>query len=147
MLDFFHASEHLSDICKILYGEETESYKEHYEGWQGLMYEGDIEKVVDELKGIRDRCRKDTLRDDLQGTIDYFETNKERMHYDEYRKMKIPIGSGTVESACKHVIGKRLKQSGMTWSPEGAQGMLQIRASIKSNRFQKDFRRTLADAA
>ena len=147
VLDFYHASEHLSDTCKALYGEQTPSFKQHYDRWRGLTYDGKIDTVVSELKEFRDRCEKDSVRDDVQGEISYFEKNRDRMHYDEYRKMGIPIGSGVVESACKHVIGKRLKQSGMTWSPKGAKGMLQIRSSLKSKRFQKDFRRTLADVA
>ncbi len=61
--------------------------------------------------------------------------------------MKLPIGSSTIESACKNVIGGRLKQEGMTWSPSGAEGMLQIRPSIKSGRFYNDFKRTLQNAA
>ncbi len=69
------------------------------------------------------------------------------MRYDKYRKMKLPIGSGTIESACKNVIGGRLKQGGMSWSPSGAEGMLQIRSSIKNDRFYNDFKRTLQNAA
>jgi len=75
--------------------------------------------------------------------LNYFEENEERMHYDQYRAMHLPIGSGTVESSCKKVIGGRMKQGGMTWSESGAEGMLQIRTSLCSERFQNDFRQTL----
>ena len=47
--------------------------------------------------------------------LNYFEENEERMHYDQYRAMHLPIGSGTVESSCKKVIGGRMKQGGMSW--------------------------------
>ena len=95
-----------------------------------------------QLKEIRDTC-KGEKRDFIQGEINYFEENEERMHYDQYRAMHLPIGSGTVESSCKNVIGGRMKQGGMTWSESGAEGMLQIRTSLCSERFQKDFRQTL----
>jgi len=65
------------------------------------------------------------------------------MHYDAYRASKLPIGSGTIESACKNVIGGRMKQGGMTWSEAGADGMLQIRSSIASGRHLQDFLLTL----
>ncbi|MCK5094564.1 MAG: hypothetical protein KAR18_07565, partial [Spirochaetes bacterium] len=91
--------------------------------------------------------RKESLREIIREEINYFEVNKDRMRYDKYRKMKLPIGSSTIESACKNVIGGRLKQEGMTWSPSGAEGMLQIRPSIKSGRFYNDFKRTLQNAA
>ncbi|MBN2554017.1 MAG: ISKra4 family transposase, partial [Spirochaetales bacterium] len=83
----------------------------------------------------------------VQGEITYFEENRERMRYDLYRAMKLPIGSGTVESSCKNVIGARMKQGGMTWSESGAEGMLQIRTSLASQRFLQDFRHTLRRAA
>lgn len=147
VLDFFHASEHLSELCKFLYGEETVKYKENYEKWRFLVYDGKIGKVINLLKMLRDKCKKSSHRNELQRQINYFENNQNRMKYDKYRQMKIPIGSGTIESACKHVIGKRLKLSGMTWSAKGAQGMLQIRSSYKSRRFQKDFVKIIAKKA
>ena len=61
------------------------------------------------------------------------------MDYQSYRSLRLPIGSGTVESGCKNVIGSRLKQGGMTWSQPGAEGKLQIRSSLKSLRFKGDF--------
>ena len=66
------------------------------------------------------------------------------MDYLRFRQMQLPIGSGTIESACKNVIGGRMKQGGMTWSPDGADGMLQIRASQESGRFESDFQWLLA---
>ena len=61
------------------------------------------------------------------------------MNYRQYREQHLPIGSGTVESACKNVVAARMKQSGMTWTLEGAKHMLQIRASLMSSRFARDF--------
>lgn len=40
-----------------------------------------------------------------------------------------------------------MKQGGMTWSQQGAEGMLQIRSSIESDRFLDDFLATLDPAA
>ena len=85
--------------------------------------------------------------DYIQGQINYFEERKEMMHYDQYIAMNLPIGSGTIESGCKNVIGGRMKQGGMTWSQSGADGMLQIRSAISSDRFLTDFRSTLPNAA
>ena len=102
--------------------------------------------MIAELKQMRAKC-KGKKRHFLQGHISYFEENKDRMRYDQYMAMKLPIGSGTVESSCKNVIGARLKKGGMTWSESGAEGMLQIRASLRSERFLQDFRSTLRLAA
>ena len=146
ILDFYHASEHLSEICKKLYGEQTEEYLRHFTEWRRSFLTGKVQHVIAALKEIRDTC-KGEKRDFLQSAIAYFVENEDRMHYDQYRALHLPIGSGTVESSCKNVIGGRMKQGGMTWSESGAEGMLQIRTSLCSERFQDDFRQTLRLAA
>jgi hypothetical protein len=146
ILDFYHATEHLSEICKEFYGEQTEQYWQQFTRWRESFLKGKVEKVIAELKQMRGKY-KGKKRHFLQGQINYFEENKERMRYDRYLAMKLPIGSGTIESACKNVIGARMKQGGMTWTESGAEGMLQIRASLGSERFLQDFRSTLRLAA
>ena len=146
VLDFYHATEHLSDLCKELYGEQTEEYFRQFAEWRELFLQGKVHQVIARLKEHRDKC-KGGKRDLLQGEINYFEENEDKMRYDKYRAMHLPIGSGTVESSCKNVIGGRMKQGGMTWSESGADGMLQIRTSLCSERFQEDFRQTLRMAS
>jgi hypothetical protein len=147
ILDFYHACEHVSGICKQLYGEQTPGYWKHFRSWKDMLTDGDIVTVLQELHEIRDAAEHAQNRDFIQGEINYFEANKDRMHYDRYRAMRLPIGSGTIESACKNVIGGRMKQGGMTWSEAGADGMLQIRSSIASGRHLQDFLATLDRAA
>ena len=87
-----------------------------------MFLESQVQVVIDELRQLRDAIRSTAKRHTIQGEINYFEDNKERMDYKRYREMQLPIGSGTVESGCKHVIAKRLKQSGMTWAPSNPRG-------------------------
>ena len=42
------------------------------------------------------------------------------MEYPEYLAKGWCIGSGAVESACKTVVGQRLKLAGMRWGEDGA---------------------------
>ena len=146
ILDFYHAAEHLSDVCKILYGEENQEYYAFFNKWKKLMKAGKIETILSKLKNVIQNL-KGNKRDLLQGQINYFEENKNRMKYNRYIRMKLPIGSGTIESACKNVIGGRLKQGGMTLSENGAKGMLQIRSTLKSGSFLQDFRKVWYEAA
>ena len=90
--------------------------------WRARLRQGGA-AVIDELRQLRDAHR--AHGDAIQGALNYFEANRERMNYRRYRKDHLPIGSGTVESACKHVVAARMKRSGMTWTLERAQHMLQ----------------------
>jgi len=72
------------------------------------------------------------LPDDVRKAILYLFHNRGRMRYHLFREAGYPIGSGTVESACKTVVQQRLKQSGMRWSRLGAQAMLALRSTLLS---------------
>jgi len=147
ILDFYHACEHVSNVCKHLYGEQTPEYWAHFRGWKDALFEGKVASFLEELRHLRDGCEFGELWDFVDGEIKYFTDNENRMRYDLYRAAKLPIGSGAIESACKNVIGGRMKQGGMTWSEAGANGMLQIRSSIASGRYFQDFIETLDLAA
>jgi len=54
------------------------------------------------------------------------------MRYAEFRAQGLPIGSGITEAACKTVFTQRLKLSGMRWSNEGAQTILNLRVILLS---------------
>ena len=65
------------------------------------------------------------------------------MNYPSYVRRGLQIGSGSAESAVKQVVGARINQAGMRWSPEHAEAVAHIRAAILSNRwdnFWSDFR-------
>ncbi len=54
-----------------------------------------------------------------------------------YRTQGLQIGSGTIESGCKHLISARLKQAGMIWSPDGVRSIAKLRARLKSRRWDQ----------
>ena len=143
ILDFWHACDHLAKIARLLHGDGTAPFKECFKRWRGMLRSSRGAEVIEELTKLRDSGEHPALRDNLQGEIDYFTANQQRMDYRRYRELGLPIGSGTVESACKNVVAARMKQSGMMWGMPGATGMLQLRASIKSRRFRSDHERLL----
>lgn len=148
ILDFFHACEHVSTLCKELYGEGSTEYQRRFRRWRSIILKGKVQTFLNELKEIHANGAKGSARADLLvGEINYFTQNRHRMHYDKYREKRLPIGSGTIESCCKNVIAARMKRGGMTWSPGGADGMVQIRCSLTSHRFDADFKGILSSAA
>ena len=66
--------------------------------------------------------------------LGYFTNNAARMDYPTFRAQGLPIGSGAVESAAKHVAQVRMKRSGMRWSDSGGQAMLALCAYLASKR-------------
>ena len=69
-----------------------------------------------------------------------FEAHLSRMKYDDYLAAGFPIATGVIEGACRHLVKDRLERSGMSWTLEGAQAMLNLRALRHSsywNEFQE----------
>mgnify|MGYP003870798775 FL=1 len=127
ILDYYHASEHLHELATEL-GVASETLGE----WSEKLWEGDVEAILKEANLAKSDCKDPEA---AEGQIPYFEKNIERMRYAAFRKNGFFIGSGVVEGACKHVVGKRLKQSGMFWSLPGAGFVLDYRCAVLSKRY------------
>ncbi len=72
----------------------------------------------------------------MEREISYFEKNKDKMRYDDFRGQGLFVGSGVVEAGCRIVIGQRLKQSGMHWTVKGANSIIALRCRFLSNRWE-----------
>ena len=57
------------------------------------------------------------------------------MRYDEYLGNGWPIASGPVEGACKNLIKDRMERSGMRWTEQMAEAIVQLRAISLSGDF------------
>ena len=68
--------------------------------------------------------------------IGYFDKNKERMRYADFKKRGLFVGSGVMEAGCRTVVAQRLKQSGMHWTVNGANNIIALRCSLLSNRWE-----------
>jgi hypothetical protein len=99
-----------------------------------LLDEGKIEGLVTALRSID--SRNPELLEKIRTEADYFENNKERMRYPEFRAQHLFVGSGVIEAGCKTIIGSRCKQSGMFWTVRGANAILALRCCQFNGRFE-----------
>lgn len=115
LIDIYHASEHLSDAGKALFGAGTEAAAAWLEtvrqrllsdGWWGLC-EQIGQALVDRPEAA---CQAA-----MDGLTTYFSKHLGRLNYAHRLQTGRPIGSGMVEGAAKNLIGKRLKQTGARW--------------------------------
>jgi hypothetical protein len=78
---------------------------------------------VHSLNAVRRRRKPRTLNSRC-GSV---RSNTERMRYPTYLEQGLPIGSGAVESAAKHLVQQRMERAGMRWSDLGARAILHLR--------------------
>lgn len=136
IIDWFHSSEHVWDCGKELFGQGSLGTDDWVKQRLELLWDGCTKQLLDDLAEQRKkyRCAK---RKALETLIRYISTNEEQMRYDVFRAKGYDIGSGSVEGACKHVVGKRLKQSGMIWTRPGSSATLALRITWLNSRWEQ----------
>jgi hypothetical protein len=139
ILDFYHAAEYLGKIAQAWHSTDEEALKAWMEQWcHDLKHRGG-EFVLGRLRDLvasRGVPKAACVR--IEEAIAYFQNQKHRMDYPRYQAKGWQIGSGPVESACKTVIGMRMKQGGMRWSETHADEVSHIRALFRSETGQWD---------
>ena len=68
----------------------------------------------------------------LDDVIGSYRSNEKRMRYRTFRSLGLPVGSGIVESAHRHVLQVRMKRAGQHWSIVRARRMARLRAAYRT---------------
>lgn len=131
ILDFWHAADHLLDLAKLLHPDDEEQRQALLTSWCHIMKHEGGRRIVEVLRDYA-LPRKRPVQAMYVEVVNYLTNNLHRMDYPRYLANGWMIGSGAVESACKTVVGQRLKQAGMRWRPYGTDSMCQVRALFKS---------------
>jgi hypothetical protein len=135
ILDFWHACGYLNKLATSLFGEGDKAARwfAKWRRWQRDRQQG-VSQVLRSAMWHYNNGRQ--LR--KEQTAEYWKAYRYvRRHavwmkYAQYRRQGMPIGSGVTEAACKTVFTERLKRSGMTWSHEGGQVILDLRVLVLS---------------
>ena len=141
VLDWYHAVEHLWQVGNGIFGQGTPEAVRWVKQWEKELWEGRVEAVIVALHreskregaGRRSGSRADTLLRDQPREDALLRVQSGRA---------IQLAQGTVESACKRLIGARMKGAGMCWGKRGAQGVLTLRAELLSDRWDQTWPKT-----
>jgi hypothetical protein len=132
ILDFYHVSEYLGKLAKALHPGQDEAAEAWRQQWcRRLKAEGGG-PLLAALRGLDLRGKPRAARAVHQEVVTYFANQESRMDYPAYLGQGWQIGSGPVESACKTVVGQRLKGGGMRWGEDGADAVCHLRALFRS---------------
>lgn len=129
IIDLYHAKGTISNAAREIFGTESDIGKQWGKECRDELEAGRIDSILKKLEPFLGKCEEaDSCRK-------YLIKNKERLRYPLFRRMGLCTSSGIVESGCKHVIGARVKQSGMHWTVRGANAIIALRCSRLSGRF------------
>ncbi len=132
LLDFYHAVEHLYNLAKLIKGWGKKEIEKWVKKQKDNFRKGKLTVVLESIKLL---C-KGTRNKELRRERDYFLVrNKDRLEYATIANLKLPIGSGAMESSIRRVVNLRLKGPGIFWHEDTAEQMLLLRSYYKAGRW------------
>jgi hypothetical protein len=149
LVDFYHVVEHVYALAALNSSWSATKRKQWATRQRRRLWRGELKQFLQEVERLcRGKRGKDWARE-----RDYLLRNARagRLNYSKARWAKMPIGSGSMESAVRRVINLRLKGPGIFWHEDHAEQMLLLRAYYKSKHWQvlmnKAFATPLTNAA
>lgn len=125
LIDFYHVIEYLAAAALPIAGPGKEA--RWLRKQKSRLITGQSKKILRSLQAHREA--PGSAETPVEDAFRYIRQRLEHLHYAETRKANLPIGSGEVESAHRHVIQHRLKLAGAWWKDTNAQAMLALRVA------------------
>jgi hypothetical protein len=142
VVDYYHAAQRLSTMAEALFGAGPQAW-----GWvrkmqKLLLKPGGVGRVLHSAAALRSRRPLGRpAQTEFGKAYRYLQSRRRHLRYADYRRLRLPIGSGVTEAACKTVFTQRLKLSGMRWKTAGAQTILRLRVLLLSGVWSEVFGR------
>jgi hypothetical protein len=136
VVDFIHVAEYVWKASKALFpGDKAEQdrwvlprLREVLRGKASLVAAGMRRSAT--LRGL-----KDAERAAVDDCADYLLKYSVYLRYDAMLSIGMPIATGVIEGACRHLIEDRMNLTGAHWSLNGAEAVLRLRALRSSGDF------------
>jgi len=115
VLDIYHGLEKVAGAAKVLYGEGSDAATAWIDAGRQALLRGGWPAIRQQIIDTRGTVRKKVQQKSLKALGGYLGRNPEHLCYARRLAEGRSIGSGQAEGACKHMIGRRLKQTGARW--------------------------------
>jgi len=130
IVDYYHASQRITTMAEALFGATREAATWAAKMRKTLKKPNGPFRVLHSAAAMRSRrSLSPRARKEFQTAYHYLRDRTRHMQYADFRAGRLPIGSGVTEAACKTVFTQRLKLSGMRWSRDGAEVILNLRVT------------------
>jgi hypothetical protein len=138
ILDFPHALGYVAQAGQAVYGENTPAFTAWFATQRHTLHSGNPEEVLGALRQLAaspHACSPRAALPIIRESVQYLEKRRGMLDYAWYQARGYPIGSGSVESANKLVVERRLKGTGMHWARAHVNPMVALRTIACSARW------------
>jgi hypothetical protein len=127
IVDWYHASQYLAPIVEAAWDSQSQEGQAWLEQARTNLWQGQIADLIQDCRVVGETYP--AAQEAVHKAVSYYTHNEKRMDYARLRAAGYLIGSGTIESACKQIVGLRLKRAGARWTASGAELTAKARAA------------------
>jgi len=124
ILDWYHVQEHLATVAAVL--PEGATWHSTQRAW---LKAGHWRRVIRTLAHLARAGEPAAVREPARKCCCYLFRHRRRLDYRTALARGYPIGSGRIESACKHLVTLRCKGPGMRWQHAHLTAVLHARCA------------------
>jgi hypothetical protein len=138
ILDFAHGAQRLSDVAEAVWGAQ-DAGRAWAAAQRANLRDGTPETVLAAIRAlplVEGADPEGAARVQAE-VLGYLEPRREQMRYATFRAQGLPIGSGIVESANKHLVKARLSGAGQRWAEQNVNSLLALRGALGSQRWDE----------
>jgi hypothetical protein len=138
IVDLIHVIEYLWDAARVFHpdpGAQLENWVRYrlleiLRGKAGFMAGGMRRSAT--LRGMSSKAREP-----VDACARYLSNHSSYLRYDRCLDKGLPVATGVIEGACRHLVKDRMAVTGARWSLNGAEAVLRLRALRSSRDFDE----------
>ena len=131
-IDFFHACDYLSACAKSSTFSEDRDW---FQTQKQSLKQGESAAIISLLEKHAEPQSIPDEQAPIRTAHRYFSNRTEQLDYPSALEKGLPIGSGLIEGAHRHVLQKRLKLSGAWWKRNNLKHMVALRILRANNQW------------
>jgi hypothetical protein len=127
--DVVHVLEYLWKAAFALHPDDAETREAWVMDRARAVLQGKAKDVAVGLRRAATRKQLDQgARKPVDKAADYIDNNRERLQYDRALAHGLPIATGVIEGACRHLVKDRMDITGARWGLDRAEAILKLRS-------------------
>lgn len=127
VLDLIHVIEYLWKASRHFFAEGNPLCEEWVGRYLAMVLSGKAKLAAAAIRRSATRQGKAGAKG-VESCANYLHNNADRMRYDEYLALGLPIATGVIEGACRHLVKDRMDVTGARWSLVGGESVLKLRS-------------------
>ena len=136
VVDIIHVIEYLWKAGRVFYPKSGPKLEEWVQHRIGKILRGKAGPMAGGMRRSATRKKLDEKeREPVDRCATYLLNKSPYLRYDRYLADGLPVATGVIEGACRHLVKDRMEITGAKWTLLGAEAVLRLRALRSSKDF------------